>query len=325
MNRGLLTAWSCACGIGVCLWAGVPTYAQTYPSKPIRIVVPSAPGGSNDIVARLLAKTMGSELGQSVFVDNRPGAGGNIGTEFAAKSPPDGYTILVVLGNFAINPSLMKQVPYDPIKDFDPVSKLTSYSLFLVAHPSTPARSIKELVSLAKRRPGQLTFGSSGVGGPTHLAGELLNYMAGISTVHVPYKGGAPAMVALLGGEIALSFNGTSVFPHLKSKKLIALGVTGAKRMTAAPEVPTIAEQGVRDYEVTGWHAVFAPAGTPGAIIDRWAVASRRWLNSTETKASLESQGLEPDALMPQELGTVLRSEITKWAKVIKAAGIKAE
>lgn len=302
-----------------------PSDAQTYPTKPIRIVVPSAPGGSNDIVARLLAKTMSIELGQPVLVDNRAGAGGNIGTELAAKSPADGYTVLVVLGNFAINPSLMKQVPYDPIKDFDTIAKLTTYSLFLVAHPSTQARSIPQLVALAKRRPAQLTYGSSGIGGPTHLAGELLNHLAGISTVHVPYKGGAPAMTALLGGEIALSFNGTSVFPHLQSKKLFALGVTGQKRMKAAPDVPTIAEQGVRDYDVTGWHGALVPAGTPSAVIDRWASASRRWLTSADTRDVLESQGLEPDPRMPQEFSQILRAEIQKWGKLIKAAGIKAE
>ena len=300
-------------------------YAQTYPVKPIRIVNPSAPGGSNDVVARLLAKTMTAELGQSAYVDNKPGAGGNIGTELVARSPADGYTLLVVLGNFAINPSLMKQVPYDPIKDFECISKLTSYSLFLVTHPSTPARSIQELIALAKAKPDQLTYGSSGIGGPTHLAGELLNHIAGIRLVHVPYKGGAPAMLALLGGEVALSFNGTSVFPQLQTKKLIALGVTGPKRMTAAPDVPTIAEQGVLGYEVIGWHALLAPAGTPAPIIDELTKLTRRWLTNPETKAALEAQGLDPDPSTPQELGEMVKSELVKWAKVVKVAGIKPE
>ena len=309
--------------VSVALGAGA--YAQTYPVKPIRIVNPSAPGGSNDVVARLLVKTMTAELGQSVYVDNRPGAGGNIGTELVAKAPADGYTLLIVLGSFAINPSLMKQVPYDPIKDFECISKLSSYTYFLTAHPSTPARSIQQLIALAKAKPDQLTYGTSGIGGTAHLAGALLNHMAGIRLVHVAYKGGAPAMVALLGGEVALSFNGTSVFPQLQTKKLIALGVTGLKRMTAAPDVPTIAESGIPGYEVIGWNALFAPAGTPAPIIDELSKLTRRWLTNPDTKTTFEAQGLEPEPGTPQDLGEMVKSELVKWAKVIKTAGIKPE
>ena len=301
------------------------TYTQNYPTRPIRIINPMASGGSNDIVARMLMKAMTAELGQPVYVENKPGAGGNIGTEFVARSISDGHTLLVTLGSFAINPSLSRQIAYDPIKDFKAISKLTTYSLFLVAHPSTPARSIQELISLAKAKPNQLMFGSAGVGGSTHLAGELLKSMAGIEIVHVGYKGGAPTMLALLSGEIALSFNGTSVFPHLQSKKLIPLGVTGSRRMSAAPDVPTIAESGVPGYEVLGWCALFAPSGTSPLIVEKLNQLARRWLNNVETKMALEAQGLDADPGTPQELDKWVKSELVKWAKLIKDVGIKNE
>ena len=312
-------------GLLISAAVGGDAYAQTYPAKPMRIINPMAPGGSNDIVGRMLAKTMAAELGQSAYVENRPGAGGNIGTELVAKAPPDGYTLLVVLGSFAINPSLMKQVPYDPIKDFECISKISSYMYFLTAHPSTPARSVQQLIALAKAKPDQVTYGTSGIGGTAHLAGELLKSMAEIRIVHVAYKGGAPAMLALLSGEVALSFNGTSVFPHLQSGKLRPLGVTGLKRMSAAPDVPTIAESGVPGYEVVGWNALFAPAGTPAPIVDKLNQLVRRWLTNPETKAAMEAQGLDPEPGTPQELGEMVRTELVKWAKVIKAAGIKPE
>lgn len=316
--RGLVGATSLALvSLGVA--------AQPYPTKTIRIVNPMAPGGANDVVARMLIKSLTGELGQSIYIENRPGAGGNIGTEFAAKAPADGYTLLIVIGSFAINPSLMKQVSYDPIKDFESVAKLATYPYFLVVHPSVKARSMQDLIALAKARPDQLTYGTSGVGGTAHLAGELLNHMAGFRTLHIPYKGGAPAMAALLGGEVAMSFNGTSVFPHLQSRRLIPIAVTGLKRMPVAPDVPTISESGVPGYEAIGWNAMFAPAGTPAPIVDRLNQLIQRWLANPATRQALEAQGLSPDPGTPQDLRERVSSEQIKWARVIKIAGIKPE
>lgn len=305
--------------------ASAAASAQAYPAKTVRIVNPMAPGGANDIVARLLIKSMTAELGQSVYIDNRPGAGGNIGTEHAAKAPADGYTLLIVIGSFAINPSLMKQVSYDPTKDFESVAKLSTYMYFVVIHPSVRARSFKELLALAKARPEQLTYASSGIGGTAHLAGELLNHMAGIKTVHVAYKGGAPAMTGLLSGEVAMSFNGTSVFPHLQSRRLIPLAVTGLQRMSVAPDVPTVAESGVPGYEAIGWNALFAPAGTPPAVVERVNQIVQRWLASPETRQAMEAQGLSPDPGTPQDLRDRVVSEQAKWGRVIKLAGIKPQ
>lgn len=326
MNRKWLTpVRSAVLGIIAVSAIGPSVFAQSYPTKPIRIINPMAPGGANDITARLLIKSMTADLGQSVYIENRPGAGGNIGTEIAAKAPSDGHTLLIVIGSFAINPSLMKQVSYDPIKDFESIAKLSTYMYFLVVHPSTKARSMQELIAIAKSRPDQLTFASSGVGGTAHLAGELLNHMAGIKTMHIAYKGGAPAMTALLGGEVAMSFNGTSVFPHLQSRRLVPLAVTGLKRMAAAPDVPTIAESGVPGYEAIGWNALFAPAGTSPAIVERINQVVQRWLANTDARQALEAQGLIPDPGTPQDLRERVSSEQAKWARVIKIAGIKPE
>jgi len=303
---------------------GVP-YAQTYPTKPIRMVNPFSPGGSLDLVSRALARTMTVELGQSVYVDNRPGAGGNLGVEFVAKAPADGYTLLAMQTSLTINPSLMKQVPYDPIKDFEPISKISSYMFFLVVHPSTTVRSVQQLISFAKANPDQLTYASVGVGSGTHLAGELFKSMTGVKMIHVPYKGSGPSIIDLVGGQVALSFGSTSVLPHVQTKKLILLGVSGSTRSSFVPDTPTIAESGVPGYEVTGWNALFAPAGTPAAIVNKLNQLVRQGLANPDSRAVMGAQGLDATPSTPQDLGELVRTELAKWSKVIKAVGIKPE
>ena len=267
--------------------------AQTYPLKPVRIINPFSPGGSLDLVARLLAKSLAGDLGQQFIVENRPGAGGSIGVELVAKSPPDGYTLLIVQSSITVNPSLQRKISYDPVKDFEPVSKLSSYMFFVVAHPSLPARNIKSLIALAKAKPGQVNFASVGVGSGTHLAGELFGHMAGVKLAHIPYKGTGQVMPDLLGGQIALTFGSTTVVPHVKQGKLIALGVTGAKRSPVLPDVPTVDESGIAGYEVTAWNALFAPAGTPQSIVSRLNELTRKAIANAEAKSVMDAQGLD--------------------------------
>jgi len=305
--------------------AAVGAHAQAYPTKPVRMVDPFSPGGSLDLVSRALAKTMTAELGQSVIVDNRPGAGGNLGVEIVAKAPPDGYTLLAMQSSMVINPSLQKQVPYDPVKDFEPISKISSYMFFLVVHPSTQARSVPQLIALARAKPDQLTYASVGIGSGTHLAGELFKSMAGVKMIHVPYKGSGPSIIDLIGGQVALQFGSTSVLPYVRTKKLILLGVSGSKRSSFVPDTPTIAESGVPGYEITAWNALFAPAGTPVAIVNRLNQLVRQGLANADTKAVMEAQGLDATPSTPLELGELVRTELPKWAKVIKSAGIKPE
>ena len=300
-------------------------HAQAYPVKPVRIINPFVPGGAIDLVARTVAKHMSGELGQQVIVENRPGAGGGIGIELAAKAPADGYTLLAVQSSLTINPNLQKKVPYDPVRDFAPISKMSSYMFFAVAHPSLPARSVKQLIALAKQRPGQIDYASVGVGSGTHMAGELFNYMAGVKLAHIPYKGSGQVMPDLLGGQIALHFGSPAFVPHAKSGKLVALGVTGARRSPALPEVPTFAESGLPGYEVTAWNALFAPAGTPAAIVERLNGLVIQAMNQPETKTLMDKQGIEASTSTPAELGALVKVELAKWGKVIKAAGIQPE
>ena len=299
--------------------------AQSYPTKPVRIINPFVPGGAIDLVARTVAQYMSGSLGQQVIVENRPGAGGGIGIELAAKAPADGYTLLAVQSSLTINPNLQKKVPYDPVHDFAPISKMSSYMFFAVAHPSLPARSVKQLIALAKQRPGQIDYASVGIGSGTHMAGELFNYMAGVKLAHVPYKGSGQVMPDLLGGQIALHFGSPAFVPLVKNGKLVALGVTGASRSPALPDVPTFAESGLPGYEVTAWNALFAPAGTPTAIIGRLNGLTVQAMNQPETKALMDNQGIEPSTSTPAELGALVKVELAKWAKVIKAAGIQPE
>ncbi|MBI4188933.1 MAG: tripartite tricarboxylate transporter substrate binding protein [Betaproteobacteria bacterium] len=301
-------------------------WAQVYPTKPIRIVVGFAAGGGADIVARIAGQKLSAGLGQSVIIDNRPGAGGNIATELVAKAPADGHTLLATPSSFVINPSLYSKVAYDPIKDFEPVSALTSYMLFLVIHPSLPVRSVKALIALAKAKPGHLGYASGGSGTLTHIAGELFAYMAGVRMTHIPYKGGSPAVPAVIGGQVEMTFQPPiNVVPHVRVGKLIPLGATGPKRSTALPDVPTIAEAGIPGFEATAWNALFAPAGTPAAIVKRISEGVGKGLRQADALDIFEKQGLDQAAGTPEELAALVRTEFTKWAKVVKSAGIKSE
>ncbi len=300
-------------------------FSQTYPVKLVRIVAPFAPGGGVDTIARMVANKLTPALGQTVIVDNRPGAGGNVGIKFAAKSAPDGYTLLIMSSNFSINPSLYGNAGYDPIKDFDAVAPLTSYMLFLVCHPSMPVRSVKELIALAKSKPGKLTYASGGVGTASHFGGEMFNAATGVRMTHIPYKGTGPAIIETLGGQVSIMFGVPEVVPHVKTGKLVVLGVTGAKRSTALPKVPTVAESGVPGFEVTSWHGMFAPAGTPVAIVNRINEEVRKGLSQPNAMDVLKQQGLDLAIGTPQDLAALVKATSAKWGKVAKDVGIKVE
>ena len=301
--------------------------AQTYPSKPIRIVIPFPASGGTDVIARTVQPKMTEALGQTLILDNRSGANGNVGTEIVARSAPDGYTLLLNgSGTLAINPGLYAKLPYDSIKDFAPVSIMVLQPSVLVVHPSLPARNVKELIVLAKSKPGQLNFASSGSGSISHLAAEVFSMMGGIQMVHVPYKGAGPAMVDLVAGQVQVNFGGSpSVMPHVKSGRLRALGVTTAKRVTATPELPTIAEAGLPGYEATGWYGLLAPAGTPDAIISRLNQVMIATLQNADIRDKLVGLGLEVSTSTPQQFTDFMKSEIAKYTKVIKAANVKVD
>ena len=298
-----------------------PALAQTYPTKPIRIVVGFAAGGSTDLVARVAGSKMSAAFGQPVIVENRPGAGGNIGAELVAKSAPDGHVLLVTPSSFAVNPSLFRRVPYDAIKDFAPVTNISSYMLFLVCHPSLGVRSVKELIALARSKPGALNYGSAGTGTTTHISGELLSYMTSVQTTHIAYRGTGQQLPAVLSGEVALAFGSTTVVPLIQARKLVLLGVTGAKRFAGFPHAPTIGET-VPGYEVTSWNAMFAPAGTPPPIVKRISEEVGKSLKQPDALEVFEKQGLQEATSTPEELGRLVVAEVSKWAKVIKAAQI---
>jgi len=300
--------------------------APHYPAKPIRIVVPQSAGGSTDLTARLVAQKLSDALGQSVVVDNRPGAGSIIGTDIVAKAPADGYTLLVVASSITLNPSLHKKLPFDPVRDLAPVTQLSAFPNMLVVHPAVPVKSVQELIALAKSRPGQINYGSSGTGTGTHLSAELFKYMTGVDMVHVPYKGGGPAVIALLGGQVQLNFATIpSVLLHVRAGKLRAVAVTTLRRSPAAPEVPTIAESGVPGYDHGPWNGMLAPAKTPRAIIARLNAEVARIVHMPETKAVLVHEGAEPVGNTPEEFAAIIKTETVKWEKVIRAAGIKAD
>ena len=310
----------------VCAMAGVVHAADTYPSRPIRMIVAYPPGGGTDQVGRVLADQLTVTLGQNVVVDNRGGATGNIGTELAARAVPDGYTLL--MGNVApnaVNVSLFKKLGFDPVKDFAPVSLVAVTPNILVAHPSMPVKTIKELIAYAKAKPGTLNFPSAGVGSSSHLAGEMLKSLAGISMVHIPFKGGGPALVAVIAGEVQIMFaTMPAAMPHVKSGKVKPVAVTTAKRSQAMPELPTIAESGVKGYEASTWYGLLAPARTPPVIVTRLHADTVKIL-AGPTRQRLEAQGFEPEGGTPAEFAAYIKTEIVKWAKVIKEAGIPAE
>ena len=301
-----------------------PAHAQNFPAKAVRLVVPFAPGGSTDIVARVLAQKLNEMWGQTVIVDNRAGGSTVIGTDVVAKAAPDGHTLLVTPAPFTIVPSLAAKLPYDPHKDFEPVTLINTTPLVVVVHPGVPATSIKELVALAKSRPGALNFGSSGSGGSNHLAGELFNAMAGVKMVHVPYKGNAPALTDLVGGHVDLLFNGlTSALPLIKSGKLRPIGMTSLKRAGALPEVPTVDEQGLKGFQAVAWNGLTAPARTPKDIIAKLNADVLKVIRSPELVEKLKAEGSDPVGSSVADYTAFLRDEIAKWAKVIKFANIK--
>jgi tripartite-type tricarboxylate transporter receptor subunit TctC len=298
-------------------------FAQAYPNRPVKMVVPFPAGGPTDIVARPLAQKLSEALGQQVVIENKGGAGGNIGADTVAKSAPDGYTLLMgTVGTHAINASLYKKLPYDPVKDFAPISQIASAPLLLVAHPSLPANSVRELIQLAKAKPGYLSFGSAGSGSPGHLSGELFKEMAKIELAHVPYKGSAPAVTDLLGGQIPLMFDPIqSVLPHVKAGKIKALGVTSLTRSAVAPEVPTIDEAGVPGYVALAWWGVLAPAGTPKAILVRLNSEIVKILQTAEMKERLSGLGAEPAGSTPEQFTAHIKSEMAKWGRIVEQSG----
>jgi tripartite-type tricarboxylate transporter receptor subunit TctC len=299
---------------------------ETYPARPVRLVVAFPPGGSVDVVARLVAPQLSQSLGQPVVVDNRSGASGNIGTELAARAKPDGYTLLVHTIPFVANVHLYSPLPYDPIADFAPVCLLSSSPSVLVVHPSVPARSLGELLRLAKSKPGALNYSAAGAGTNPHIAGELLNMLGSVDIVAVQYKGGGPALVAVLGGEIGISYpNISEAVPHVSSGRLRALGVTGAKRAAALPEVPTIAESGVPGYEFVTWHGVLAPRGTPAEIVALLNAKLKGALRSPELSARFAQMGLDVIASAPAEFSDHLKKEIEKWGRLIRERHMRVE
>ena len=314
------------CGAFVAtVFPGPSARAADYPTKPIRLLVGFAPGGGTDTTARAISQKLTAALGQQVVVDNRPGVSGNIAAEITANAPPDGYTVLLsTIAALAVNPSLLKKMPFDPIKDLAPVTRAADSTNFLVVHPSVPAKSVKDVIALAKAK--SLNGGSSGVGGAGHLALELFNLQAGTKITHVPYKGGGPAIIDLLAGNINLIFaTGASSINHVKAGKIRALGVTTAKRSALAPELPTIAEAGLPGFEANNWNGVVVPAKTPRAIINRLNKEFRAALSLPDIKEFLFNQGLDAAPSTPEEFAAYIKSETAKWAKVIKAAGIKTE
>jgi len=319
MRRDLIVGW-----LGACLCAG-GAMAQTFPSKPIRIVVPFTPGGPNDILARTIGQRYTAVWGQQTLVDNRPGGGTVIGTDIVAKAPADGHTLLMVSTSHAANPSLMSKLPFDTLRDFVSVGQAVSSPNVLVVHPSVPARNTRELLDIAKARPGQITFASGGSGAATHLAGELLKILGGVEMTHIPYKGAGPATIDLISGQVTWMF-GTILptIPHVRAGKLRALAVSGKRRAEVLPEVPTVAEH-VPGFEASSWYGVFAPAGTPAEVIIKLNQEMARALTPVEVRQRLAAEGTEVVAGNPEDFMQLFRAEAAKWARVIKQAGIRLE
>ncbi len=302
-----------------------PAFAQTFPAKPIRIVVPFTPGGPNDILARMIGQRYTAAWGQQTIVDNRPGGGTVIGTDIVAKAAPDGYTLLMVSTSHAANPSLMPKLPFDTLRDFASVGQAVSSPNVLVVHPSIPVRNTRDLINLAKARPGQITFASGGSGAATHLAGELLKIMGGVEMTHIPYKGAGPATIDLISGQVTWMF-GTILptLPHVRAGKLRALAVSGKERAAVLPDVPTVAEH-VPGFEASSWYGVFAPAATPADVIAKLNQEMARALTPTDVRQRLASEGTEVVAGNPEDFMTLFRTEAAKWARVIKQSGIRLE
>jgi tripartite-type tricarboxylate transporter receptor subunit TctC len=320
MNRSLLLS----AGIGLTI--AMPAWTQTFPAKPVRIVVAYAAGGPNDLMARSIAPALSARLGQNVIVDNRPGAGSNIGSAYVAKSARDGHTLLLGSPANAINPALYASMPYDPLKELAPVTLLAVNPYLLVAHPSLPVRSVRELIALAKSRPGEVTFASSGAGGASHLTGELLKVTAKIDILHVPYKGGGPALVDLAGGRVSIMFdNMITAVPYVKSGRLRALGVTSLTRSEVVPDVPTVHESALPKFESLGWFGIFAPAGTPAEVVTALNQALVGIVREAQFVERLRTQGATVFGSSPAEFERFFRADAAKWAPVVQASGARAD
>ena len=297
--------------------------AADYPARPIRIIVPQSPGASTDLTARLVAQKLNEAFKQPVIVDNRPGSSGIAGTEIVARAPADGYTLMVVASSFSINPAVGRKLPYDAVRDFTTVSQLSKFPNMLAAHPSTPVKTLQDVIALAKAKPGQLSYASAGLATGTHMTAELLKYMAGIDLLHVPYKGGGPSMAAAMGGQTQLVISTTlGLLTHVRSGKLKAIAITAAKRSTAAPEIPTFAESGVPGYEHEPWNGMFAPARLPKPVLAKINAEVARALNTPDVRQVFERDGADVVASTPEQFAATLKAEIAKWTKVAKAANI---
>jgi tripartite-type tricarboxylate transporter receptor subunit TctC len=317
----------CLCIAALAALGAEAVPAQTYPSKPVRIVVAQAPGAQSDIFTRMLGQKLGESLGQPVVSDPRPGAGGMVGAEVAARAAPDGYTLLMATNStHSSNPALYSKLPYDPVRDFAPITLTLVTPYVLTVHPSLPVTTLKELIAFAKSRPAQLNYASAGNGSTHHLCGELLKSMTGINIVHVPYKGGPPATAAVLSGETAMHFSSVSALhTHIRSGRMKALGVTAAKRSALLSDVPTMAEGGLAGFEMSSWFALLAPAGTPRAIITRLNAETIKALNAPDLRSTVTATGAEIMPGTPEQLGDHIKSEIARIGKIAKAAGIRAE
>ena len=322
-RRFALGSIASAVVLGAGLLGGTSALAQAYPTKPVTIIVPFAAGGTTDILARIIGQALTAELGQSVVVDNRAGAGGNIGGQAAAKAAPDGHTLFMgTVGTHAINASLYKKMPFDPVKDFAPLTRVANVPNLLVANPAQPYKSVKDLIAYAKANPGKVNFGSSGNGSSIHLSGELFKSLAKVDMQHVPYKGSAPAVTDLLGNQIGIMFdNMPSAIQHVRSGKLVPLAVTTAKRSPELPSVPTIAEAGVPGYEATSWFGMFAPAGTPAPVLAKLNAAIVKVLAQPDVKKKINEQGAEVYSETPEQFAAFIQAESVKWGKVVKESG----
>ena len=321
MKRYVIIVWLALIGISAeCV------FAQDYPARPIRLVVASSPGGASDILARMLAQKLSEELRQQVVVDNRGGASGVIGTDIVARAVPDGYTLLIIQPSLTINPSMIRKLPYDAVRDFAPVSLVVDAAQIMTVNPAVAATNVKDLIALAKAKPGELMFGSPGVGTSPHLVAELFKLTAGVDMPQVLFKGSGMAFISLMSGEVSVAFSTVlSALPHVKSGKMRALGVTSPKRVAVVPDVPTIAESALPGFETSQWFGILAPARTPRPIVDRLYQALLRGSNSPDVKERLMAQGVEVVNQKPEQFAAVIKRELVQWAKVIKAAGIKPQ
>ena len=327
MNKKMIM--SLVSGVAICLSSALmigAVQAQSWPTKPIKFIVPYPPGGGTDVIARIVQEPLAKELGQQVIIDNRGGAGGSIGSALAAQSPSDGYTVLFTLSSHTINPSFYPRLPFDTERDFSPVVTIASLPQILVANPNFPAKNVKEVIEMAKAKPGSISYASVGNGSPGHLAGAMMATDAGVDMVHIPYRGGGPAITDVIAGQVPLLWVSIpAAAQFVKSGKVKALAVSTVKRSAVFPDVPTMAESGFKDFEVDSWYAMFVPASTPKPIVERLNKAALKVLAQPEVKEKLLSQGAEAVGDSPSQLGAVVKKEIAKWKQVVKAANIKVD